>query len=86
MMEAGVPGYEVTGWYGVMAPPRTPQAIIVRLNTEIVRIVHTQEVKERLSAEGSEPVGSAPEEFGAHIRKEVAKWAKVSKEAGIRVE
>jgi tripartite-type tricarboxylate transporter receptor subunit TctC len=86
MQEAGVPGYEVAGWYGVLAPTGTPQTIITKLNREIVRILQLSDVKERLSADGSEPVGNTPAEFGAHIKKEVAKWAKVVKEAGIRAE
>jgi len=86
MQEAGVPGYEVAGWYGVLAPAKTPQPIIAKLNQEIVRILQTQEMKDRLSADGSEPVGTTPEQFGAHIRSEVAKWSKVVKEAGIRAE
>ena len=86
MQEAGVPGYEVAGWYGVLAPAGTPQPIVAKLNQEIVRILRTPEMKERLSADGSEPVGSSPEQFAAHIKSEVAKWRKVVKEAGIRAE
>lgn len=86
MREAGVPGYEVAGWYGILAPAKTPQPIITKLNQEIVRILHTDELKDRLSADGSEPVGNTPEQFGAHIKSEVAKWSKVVKEAGIRAE
>ena len=86
MQEAGVPGYEVAGWYGMLAPAKTPQAIIAKLNREIVQILRTPEMRERLSADGSEPVGSTPEQFGAHIKSEVEKWNKVVKEAGIRAE
>ncbi len=86
MQEAGVPGYEVAGWYGVMAPAGTPPAIIVKLNKQIVRILHAPDIKDRLSADGSEPVGNTPEQFGVHIKSEVAKWNNVIKEAGIRAE
>ncbi len=86
MIEAGVPGYEVAGWYGVMAPARTPQPIVAKLHKEIVQILHTPEVKQRMSADGSEPVGSTPEQFAAHIKSEVAKWNRVVREAGIRGE
>jgi tripartite-type tricarboxylate transporter receptor subunit TctC len=86
MQEAGVAGYEVAGWYGVLAPAKTPQAIITKLNREIVRILHSPDVQGRLAADGSEAVGNTPEQFGAHIKSEVAKWAKVVKEAGIRAE
>jgi tripartite-type tricarboxylate transporter receptor subunit TctC len=86
MHEAGVAGYEVAGWYGVLAPAKTPQPIIARLNREIVRILQTQEMKDRLAADGSEAIGSTPEQFGAHIKSEIAKWSKVVGEAGIRAE
>ena len=86
MQEAGVPGYEVAGWYGVLAPAKTPRPIIDKLNVEIVRILHSPDVQGRLAADGSEAVGSTPEQFGAHIKSEVAKWAKVVKEANIRVD
>jgi len=86
MMEAGVPGYEVAGWYGVVAPAKVPPAIIARLNREIVRILLQSDVAEKLAADGSEPVGNTPEQFGAHIRSEIAKWRKVVNEAGIKAE
>ncbi|OGA37267.1 MAG: hypothetical protein A3G24_07170 [Betaproteobacteria bacterium RIFCSPLOWO2_12_FULL_62_13] len=86
MIEAGVPGYEVTGWYGVVAPPKTPQPIITRLNREIVKVLHAQEIRERLAAAGSEVVGSSPEQFRAHVKSEVSKWSKLAKQAGIRIE
>ena len=84
--EAGVPGFEVTGWYGIVAPPRTPQALVTRLNADIVKILRMQDVRERFAADGSEVVGSSPETFGVHIRSEVAKWSKVSKQAGVRID
>jgi tripartite-type tricarboxylate transporter receptor subunit TctC len=86
MQEAGVAGYEVAGWYGVLAPAKTPRPIIDKLNTEIVRILHSPDVQSKLAADGSEAVGSTPDQFGAHIKSEVAKWRKVIKEAGIKVE
>jgi tripartite-type tricarboxylate transporter receptor subunit TctC len=86
MQEAGVPGYEVTQWYGILAPAKTPQPIIAKLNAELVRILGTREAAERLAADGSEPVGTTSEQFAEHVRTEVAKWSKVVKEAGIRVE
>jgi tripartite-type tricarboxylate transporter receptor subunit TctC len=86
MMEAGVPGFEVAGWYGVMAPAGTPPAIIAKLNKEIVRILHTPEVTAHLATDGSEPVGSSPQEFAAHIAKEVAKWHKLVADADIKAE
>jgi len=81
-----VPGYEVQGWNGVLAPAGTPAAIVERLNREIVRIVHTPEFNERLAGEGAVPVGNTPRQFDAIIRTDIEKWAKVIKDAGIRVE
>jgi tripartite-type tricarboxylate transporter receptor subunit TctC len=84
--EAGVPGYEVSGWYGLLAPAATPPAIIDKLNVAIVRILRTPEMHERLALDGSEPVGSTPAQFGAHIRAEIAKWRRVINGLGIRAE
>jgi tripartite-type tricarboxylate transporter receptor subunit TctC len=86
MQEAGVKGYEVAGWYGMIAPLRTPQPIVARLNKEIVEILRLPEVASRLAADGSEPVGSTPPQFGEHIRTEVAKWAKLTKQMNIRMD
>ncbi|MGZ8157167.1 MAG: tripartite tricarboxylate transporter substrate binding protein [Burkholderiales bacterium] len=86
MQEAGLKGYEVAGWYGVVAPPRLPQPILARLNKEIVEILRLPEVGSRLAADGSEPVGSTPEQFGRHIRSEVDKWGKLVKQMNIRME
>lgn len=86
MQEAGVKGYEVAGWYGVIAPLKTPPAIVARLNKEIVGILHQSEVASRLAADGSEPVGSTPQQFGQHIRSEVAKWGKLTKQMNIRMD
>lgn len=81
--ESGFPGYDVSGWYGIVAPARTPGDIIARLNTEIVAILKSPAATERLAADGSEAVGSTPDQFAAHLRAEMAKWAKVVKAAGI---
>ena len=86
MMEAGVPGYEVAQWYGVLAPARVPPAIVDRLSTEIARGLHQPDVKPRLAADGSDAVGNTPAEFGAHIRAEVAKWAKLTKQLGLKAD
>ena len=84
--EAGVTGYEVAGWYGMVAPLKTPAAIIARLNTETVKALRGSDIKDKLAADGSEPVGSSSEAFGLHIKAEVAKWNKLVKEASIRAE
>ena len=84
--EAGVPGYEASAWYGLFAPAGTPPATIARLNAEVVKALGRPEVKERLVGLGAEPGGTTPEEFSAFIRSEVDKWAKVVREAKIRLE
>lgn len=82
--ESGYPGYEAATWYGVLAPAGTPAPIVRKLNAEISRILKLPEVRERMTGVGAEPVGSTPEEFAAYIKSEVAKWAKVIKESGVR--
>jgi len=86
LAEAGVPGYESVQWYGVLAPAGTPRDIVARLHTEIAKSLRSGDVRERLAADGAEPVGSTPEEFAAFIRAEIDKWAKVAKAAGIQPE
>ncbi len=84
MAEAGVPGYDVTSWNGILAPAGTPREIIRKLNAEILRILRQADVKEWLAARAIEAVGSSPEEFGALIESDIAKWAKVIADAGIK--
>ena len=86
MQEAGVPGYEVAGWYGMLAPAGTPPAIVSKLNREVVRIVHLPDVTEKMAADGSEPVGTSPAEFAAHIKAEVEKWRDLIHKTGIKTE
>ena len=84
--EAGVPGYESAQWYGLIAPAGTPRDIIMRMHKETVAILRTPEIMERLANDGSQVVASTPEEFGAFMRAETEKWAKVAKGAGIKPE
>ncbi len=86
VVEAGVPGYEVTVWFGVMAPAGTPRDIVMRLNAESAKIINSPEVRERFSRQGVEPATGTPEQFGALIKSEVARWAKVIKDAGIKAD
>jgi tripartite-type tricarboxylate transporter receptor subunit TctC len=86
MAQAGLPGYEVISWYGVLAPKDTPPAVVNKLYTELAKILASPDMKERFAKEGSEAVASTPEQFGAFIKAELAKWAKVIKEADIRAE
>ena len=84
--EAGVPGFEAATWHGVFVPAGTPTAIIDRLNAEINRMLQLPDVRERLGSLGAEIIGGTPKEFSDHIRREIPKWAKVIKDAGVRVE
>ena len=82
--EAGVPGYEVTGWGGLIVPGATPKSIVARLNTEInAALPH---VTEKLTSLGSEVAGGTPEQFAEFIRKETIKWGDVVKRAGIKID
>lgn len=83
---ASLPGYEVSGWTGLVAPAGTPKSIVTKLHTELTRILQIPEVKERLAVIDFEPVGNTPEEFGAFIQQQMAKWAKVLKEAGAKAD
>ncbi len=84
--ESGVPGYDHAPWNGMLAPSRTPAGIIARLNTEAAKAMHSPELRIALSTEGAEPVGNSPLAFGAILREETAKWAKVIKAAGIKAD
>lgn len=84
--EAGVPGYEATQWYGVLAPARTPRPIVMKLNAEMAKAIHGPDVKAKLAADAAEPVGNSPEEFGEFIKKEIARWAPVVKASGAKPE
>ena len=84
--EAGLPGYDVSPWFGVLAPAGIPRDIIAKLNGEIARVVRAPEVLRQFNAQGVEPTSSAPEEFAAIIKADFAKWGKVVREAGIRGE
>ena len=84
--ESGVPGYNVTGWYGFYAPAATPPEIVRRLHAEAHRGLNSPEVKDRLQKTGNDPVVTTPEEFAAFIRSEIAKWSKVVKGSNIRIE
>ncbi len=84
--EAGVPGFEATTWHGVLTTGGTPAVIVNRLNTEINRILQMPDIRDRLGALGAEIIGGTPKEFADHIQREIPKWAKVIKDAGVRLE
>src|SRR5690349_19011825 len=82
--EAGVPGYEAVQWYGLFAPAKTPKEIIAKLHDAMVSVLHSPAIKNRLAADGAEPVASTPEEFARFLRSETEKWGKVVRAAGIK--
>jgi tripartite-type tricarboxylate transporter receptor subunit TctC len=84
--ESGLPGFEATSWFGVVAPAGTPPAIISRLNSEMDKWLQSPEGKETLLAQGAVPAGGTPEQFAAYIRTETDKWAKVVKASGAKVD
>jgi len=84
--EAGLTGYDSTGWFGVVAPAGTPQAIVNRLNAEITAALNDEQVKTSMRNLGVEPAPSRPEAFEAYIRSETAKWGKVIKQASIKID
>ena len=84
--ESGVPGYEVVVWYGIFAPNGTPASIVNLLHGAIIKILQTREMRERFAADGAQPLGNTPAEFAVINRAEVAKWAKVVREARIKAE
>ncbi|MEK7877505.1 MAG: tripartite tricarboxylate transporter substrate binding protein [Pseudomonadota bacterium] len=84
--EVALKGFVAVAWNGLGAPANTPRDVIAKINADVIRIVSSPELKERLKAEGSDPVGSTPGQFAAFLRDEVAKWAKVIKFAGVKAE
>ena len=81
-----LPGFEVIGWYGIIGPANLPRPIATRLHAELIKILNQPEVRERIIADGSEPAGSSPEEFRQFMLADLAKWAKVVKESGMKPE
>ena len=83
--EAGVPGYEVDQWYGIVTAAKVPRTIVDKLSAAIADAVNSPEIRQRLTSDGSTPVGSKPDEFSAHIKTEIAKWRKLVKEARLQL-
>jgi tripartite-type tricarboxylate transporter receptor subunit TctC len=81
-----LPGYEVVNWFGLVVPVMTSRDVVARLHDDFIKVLQTPEVKEKLVAQGTDPVGSTPEEFGAFMKAETAKWARVIREANIRAD
>ena len=84
--EAGVPGYEAGAWFGLLAPAGTPKAVVAQLSAESARIIKLPDVSKRVSELGADPVGSTPEHFAELIKTEIAKWAKVIKDANVELQ
>ena len=84
---AGLPGYELMIWFGLLAPADTPRPIVQRLNLEVLKAIASPEVRERFAQQGATPSApQTPEQFGAFIRREITKWAEVARISGARVE
>jgi len=84
--EAGLKDFEVTTWYGILAPAGTPRPIVSRLNAELVKIMHTPDVKERLAGMATDPLTSTPEEFAAYLKQEIAKWGDVVRKSNLKAD
>ncbi len=85
-MAEALPGFEIVGWYGVFGPAKMPKAIVTRLHDEIVKILQRSDVKDIIAGDGGEPVGNTPEEFRKFLDADVAKWAKLVKESGAKLD
>ena len=86
LSESGVPGYDVSSWYGLLAPAGTPAAVVARLQREIAKVLRLPDISEKLTAQGLDLVGNTPEAFAGVIQSEIAKWAKVVKASGAKVD
>lgn len=84
--ESGYPGFEFLNWFGIVTPAKTPAPIINRLNSEIVRIVHLPDARDKLTSEGSEIVGNTPQQFAAFLERDLDRWGPVVKAAGMKVD
>jgi tripartite-type tricarboxylate transporter receptor subunit TctC len=84
--EAGVPGYEATIWLGLMAPAKTPKAIVDKLNAEVIKVINRPDVKEAWAKQGAVPMIMTPAEFDAYLRADIDKWARVVKISGATIQ
>ena len=84
--EAGLPGFDVTSWYGMFGPAALPRELVVKVNGDIASVLMAPDVKDRLASSGAEPAHTTPEDLGKLVREEVAKWAKVVADSGARVD
>jgi len=86
LVEAGVPDFEITSWFGLLAPAGTPAPIVAQLNAEMVKVLARDDVKSTLGAQGLNVSSSTPEQFAAHIKSEIARFTKIARTAGIKAE
>jgi tripartite-type tricarboxylate transporter receptor subunit TctC len=86
MVEAGVPDFEITSWFGLLAPAGTPAPVVARLNAEMVKVLARDDVKSTLGAQGLNVSSSTPEQFAAHIRSEIARFTRIARSANIKAE
>ena len=84
--ESGVRGYDVTNWFGLLVPGKTPQSIVARINRDVVQHLQAADFKAQLVRQGAEPAGGTPADFGKLIRGDIAKFSRIVKAAGIRIE
>lgn len=82
--EAGLANFEAGSWYGILAPAGTPREVVAKLHAETVRILALPDVRKRLASEGADAIGNSPDEFSAQIRNDMARWAKVARDARIQ--
>ena len=86
MAEAGLAGFDISTWYGLLAPAGTPKEVIAKWNAEVTRILNTPDVRERLAAQGAEAAPTTPEQFAAFIAREIPKYARIVKASGAKVD
>jgi len=84
--ESGIPGFDVSSWFGVFLPGGTPKPIVAKMNAEIRKILEVPEVRQRLISQGADPASNTPEEFAAYVKAEMAKWGKVARDTGTRAD